>query len=98
MRLAGGTCNRGRLEVLHASQWGTVCDKHFSNADAAVFCRSMGKPHANAEAIMQFGGGSGLIHLDEVNCDGVLEWKSCRHSGWGVHACDHSQDVGLNCH
>ncbi|ELU09243.1 hypothetical protein CAPTEDRAFT_116377 [Capitella teleta] len=89
--------NRGRLEVYYNGQWGTVCDDDFSNADARAFCRSMGKPYARAEAIQEFGGGSGPIHLDDVNCDGQQKAMFCRHSGWGVHNCHHNEDVGLNC-
>ncbi|ELU07080.1 hypothetical protein CAPTEDRAFT_141041, partial [Capitella teleta] len=97
LRLVGGSQNRGRLEVIHDGRWGTVCDDDFSNADAAVFCRSMGKPYANARAIARFGGGSGPIHLDDVNCDGVQDWRFCRHRGWGVDNCNHGEDVGLHC-
>ncbi|ELU09928.1 hypothetical protein CAPTEDRAFT_118585, partial [Capitella teleta] len=94
----GSKRDRGRLEIWHDGEWGTVCDDSFSDAEASVFCRSMGKPYAHAEAISAFGGGSGGIHLDNVNCDGVQDWRSCSHDGWGIHNCGHSEDVGLNCH
>ncbi|ELU10932.1 hypothetical protein CAPTEDRAFT_206337 [Capitella teleta] len=97
LRLAGGSENRGRLEVYHNGEWRTVCDDAFSNADAAVFCRSMGKPYENAEAIASFGGGSGPIYLDNVNCDRHAYASFCTHRGWGVHDCGHQEDVGLNC-
>ncbi|ELU15303.1 hypothetical protein CAPTEDRAFT_104431, partial [Capitella teleta] len=97
LRLVGDTSNRGRLEVFRFGQWGTVCDDGFSNADAALFCRAMENPYANAEAIEEFGGGSGLILLDNVDCDGQQDAKSCRHQGWGVHNCGHHEDVGLDC-
>ncbi|ELU13854.1 hypothetical protein CAPTEDRAFT_107246, partial [Capitella teleta] len=99
LRLVGGpTCNKGRLEVLHDDIWGTVCNDYFSDNDAALFCRAMGKPYGNAEAIATFGGGYGVIHLDDVRCSGQRDWRSCSHNGWGLNNCGHEEDVGLHCH
>jgi hypothetical protein len=92
-----GSSNRGRLEVYHNGQWGTVCDDDFSDRDARVFCRSMGLPYASASAIESFGGGSGPIFLDNVNCDGQLYAHACTHNGWGSNNCGHSEDVGICC-
>ena len=39
------------------------------------------------------------IFLDQLNCDGSeSELFECgRHTGIGLHTCDHLQDVGLRC-
>lgn len=45
-----------------------------------------------------FGRGSGPIHMDGVECQGIeSSIVQCNHSGWGSHDCDHDQDVSVNC-
>eukprot|EP00438_Fugacium_kawagutii_P031786 Skav230992 [mRNA] locus=scaffold1822:112634:117482:- [translate_table: standard] len=33
VRLAGGTAFSGRVELLHASEWGTICNKNFTDTE-----------------------------------------------------------------
>jgi len=48
--------------------------------------------------LSSFGGGSGAILLDNVQCSGLEErFEQCSHRGIGVHNCDHSEDVGVVC-
>ena len=51
-----------------------------------------------ALTVSAFGGGSGAIFLDDVECSGLEErLEHCHHNGIGVHNCGHSEDVGVIC-
>jgi len=42
--------------------------------------------------------GNGTIWLDEVSCNGTeISIAMCPRNAWGVHDCDHSKDVFINC-
>ena len=42
--------------------------------------------------------GEGKIWLDCLECDGSeTSIYDCTHTGWGVHNCDHSEDVAVRC-
>ena len=43
IRLADGTADRGRVEILHNNSWGSICDDNWDVNDAIVVCRSLGK-------------------------------------------------------
>jgi ribosomal protein S28E/S33 len=48
-----GPTSQGRLEVLHAGVWGTVCDDAFNDATGEFICRTMlGLPLVVADIIM----------------------------------------------
>ncbi|KAI8506522.1 Leucine-rich repeat-containing protein 15 [Branchiostoma belcheri] len=100
VRLVGGRgSHEGRVEVFHGGQWGTICDYYWDIRDANVVCRHLGysdavRPTHNA----LFGQGSGRIWLEDVNCTGIeTSLSQCRHPGWGVHNCEHSDDAGVVC-
>ena len=53
---------------------------------------------AVAVPFAQFGPGVGIIHLDNVHCDGSeLRLANCSHRGVGVHNCLPSEDAGVIC-
>ena len=89
--------------------WGTVCDHgvghwgddYNSGDNAQVVCRQLGLHGGIAYASAYFGQGTGPIWLDDVDCHGhesaLDDCVGYHHAGWGVHNCDHSDDVGVIC-
>ncbi|ELW56441.1 Scavenger receptor cysteine-rich domain-containing group B protein [Tupaia chinensis] len=93
-----GPC-RGRVEVLYAGGWGTVCDDDWDFADARVACREAGcGPALGATGLGHFGYGRGPVLLDNVGCAGTeASLSDCFHLGWGQHNCGHHEDAGALC-
>uniref|UniRef100_A0A3B5JYA0 SRCR domain-containing protein n=1 Tax=Takifugu rubripes TaxID=31033 RepID=A0A3B5JYA0_TAKRU len=97
IRLVGGKDSfEGRLEILHDGVWGTVCDDGWDVMDAEVACHQLG---FSGRFVFFLGGlGSGPIWLDEMNCNGKeLDLTHCQFPGWGVHNCQHDEDVRVRC-
>ena len=97
VRLVGGQNeSRGRIEVLYADVWGTVCSDSFTISSANVVCRELG--FVGVVQIESFGPGTGQIWLDEVQCAGnETSIETCSHNEFGVHNCLHSNDAGVVC-
>ncbi|CAJ1053758.1 uncharacterized protein LOC121905209 [Xyrichtys novacula] len=95
----GNSSCSGRVEIFHRGQWGTVCDDSWGLLDAQVVCRQLGCGRVlSAPQFAAFGQGSGPIWMDEVSCTGhESELSECRHPGFGVHDCSHSEDAGVVC-
>ena len=85
--------------MFHNKEWGTVCDDGWDIKNAQVVCRMLNFTSAlAAPTALTFGGGKVRIWLDDVRCTGNENALSeCRHSRWGSHNCDHSEDVGVIC-
>ena len=99
LRLVGGTDDlRGRVEIYHNNQWGTVCDDSWGTNDAKVVCRQLGYSGGTAYSRAHFGQGSGTIWMDNVACSGSeSKLKDCSFNGWGTHNCRHSEDASISC-
>lgn len=98
IRLAGGSSPaNGRVEIFYRGEWGTVCEDHWTTANARVTCLELGFTSV-AKAHQSFGPGQGRVWMDRVSCSGnETALTKCRHRGWGVNSCSHSEDVGVIC-
>ncbi len=93
---ANGT---GRVEVFYDGQWGTICDNGWDIKDARVACRELGYQYAvQALPGTNVTDGTGRVWIDRIDCGGSEKnLSSCSHNAWGINACTHSQDAGVEC-
>lgn len=100
----------GYIAINRQGEWGTICDDSFDEKEAAVLCRQAGYKggvYENGKYKISDGSIDGMtrsdhrIWIDELRCEGnELSLEDCRHGseGWGVHDCDHGEDVGIKCY
>ena len=100
IRLVNGkTAQEGIVEVLYNNTWGTVCDDDFDEEEIKVICRMLGYEtgYIISNSLLQVES-SLPIWLDNLDCNGnEYTIFDCEHGGWGIHNCDHDDDVVLRC-
>lgn len=76
-----------------------MCDDDFNEDAAKVVCRYLGfKGRASIRKDGYYGKGTGPIWLDQIYCFGnESKLHECDHWDFGVHNCDHDEDVGVVC-
>ncbi|KAJ8030419.1 Lysyl oxidase-like 4 [Holothuria leucospilota] len=91
----------GRVEVLHNSEWGSVCDDHFTGKEGTVVCRQLGFTfEAVVDASDEYGWTNDLpIHVVSIDCVGDEDsWLDCvEEATMSNGECYHSEDVGVQC-
>ena len=98
VKLTSWRSREGRLQVYYNNTWGTVCDDSFNVEEARVVCHMLGHGYVGHDIGNRYGAGTGQIWLDEVHCSGTeTNIADCQHRGWGVHDCDHTEDVSVSC-
>ena len=100
IRLANGTNEKeGRVEIYWNDQWSTVCDDIWDDNAATVICKQLGYSRGSARVSAYFGEGSGLIILDDVDCNGrESSIFACNHRTFGEHDCTHIEVAGVVCY
>ena len=100
LRLVDGTSpERGRVEIHHDGEWGSICNSGFGRSEVKVVCRQLGY----ARAVDPMGrddvvDGTGRIWLSGLECTGTESFLAdCVHLGWGNHHCGHHSDAGVVC-
>lgn len=100
----------GYVAMSHQGEWGTICDDNFDDNEAMVLCRAAGYKggsYNNGKYKVSDGkinDRSRTLHriwIDELHCDGTeLTIEDCQSGseGWGIHDCDHDEDIGIKCY
>ena len=99
-----GTCGRVEVRLNESEPWGTVCDDSWFGAqgvlNAKVACGQLGLTWLRGRVMLsaRLGAGTGPIWLGNVWCSGSEPaLQLCPNLGWGVHECNHYEDVGVCC-
>ena len=86
-------------------KWDTpklVCDDSFDSIDAEIACSTLGFTNDGAFETVdmsdKWSESEIPILMDNVNCMvNSTSFLSCETNGFGVHNCDHTEDVLLTC-
>ena len=84
--------------MYYEGEWGTVCDEAWDINDGLVVCHQLGYQRALSiiTGASDFGPGSGLIHFQDVTCQGS-ESNLFMCSFSRNTTCSHNRDAGVIC-
>ena len=91
---------KGRVEIYHANEWGTLCFDFWDMNDGNVVCRELGYPKAMRVYIYVGDDDKTPIWLDNVRCEGIeTNLTDCASNGWNRTNClkDHTEDAAVEC-
>ena len=91
---------QGRFEILHAGEWGSVCNSSFGEIEASRVCASLGYDLGGMPMHRKISRNvkRSRIWMDQVRCKGGEEGiHACQSLGWGNHNCLRGQDAGVVC-
>ncbi|XP_055442764.1 CD5 antigen-like [Bubalus kerabau] len=101
VRLVGGPGRcKGRLEVKHQKQWGTMCKAGWNLSATKVVCRQLGcgKATLTKRCCNKDTQGQGLIWLSNVSCSGREEdLQHCLSGLERCNNCTHDEDTWVEC-
>merc|ERR1711942_7541 len=102
--------SKGRVEVFHNEEWGTICDDDFDNNAATVICKALGYKsgttqgnivHSGGGDTHQFGKGTGKIWINGMTCTGEETIVNQCEITWNIgntsDDCDHEEDADVVC-
>ncbi|CAL8071891.1 unnamed protein product [Calicophoron daubneyi] len=98
MLIDGAAKSEGTVLINRNGRWGTVCDDHWTLAEANVVCHALGYPHALQATTRDYFFSSGYYDylMDDVRCRGTEKsLEEC--SFWPTHDCLAREEAGVVC-
>ncbi|MBN2723718.1 MAG: scavenger receptor cysteine-rich domain-containing protein [Deltaproteobacteria bacterium] len=98
----GDQLNNGIIKILNQNVWGTICNDGVYGDNATYFssvaCYELGFTTTGSVYTESDSEETDPIWLDEVTCTGSeAGLEQCTDDGWGIHDCNHWEDLGLIC-
>ena len=95
-----GTKGKGRVEIYHANEWGTICYDYWDMDDGNVACRELGYPKALRVYVGAGDDDMTPIWLDNMRCEGIeTNLTDCASNGWNRTNSlrNHTEDAAVEC-
>ena len=96
--MGGVDDTKGRVEICHNNEWGTVCDNSWSKSDGMVACRQLGLSFKAVTTDQSYGQGTRQIWSGNVSCTGSEgRLIDCVQNGFNSRNCPRGEGAGLVC-